>query len=647
MKDGFIKVAAGTPDIRVADCQYNADSIITMIEQAHKNNVHLFVFPELCITGYTCNDLFFQDTLIRGAWRALEKIMAATRFSSTIAIVGLPVYANGLYNCAAVIQSGKLLGIVPKTHLPNYGEFYEKRQFVSPAPHHAPLQSHGMPQSVPFQSNLLFRCAENPAFFFAVEICEDLWVPSPPSIQYALHGATIIANLSASDELVGKDAYRRQLVSGQSARLVSAYVYADAGYGESTTDMVFGGHNIIAENGSILAETKLFENDWVISEIDVHKLCYDRRRLTTFTDQAKQQLPHFTTVPFSMPLQETNLTRFLSPYPFLPERESEQEQACETILHIQSHGLKKRMTHTGSKKAVIGVSGGLDSTLALLVVKRTMDTLNRSYQDIHAITMPAFGTTKRTKGNAERLCKRLNIPLQCIDIAEAVTLHFDDISHDASIHDATYENAQARERTQVLMDVANQVQGLVIGTGDLSELALGWATYNGDHMSMYAVNASVPKTLVRRLVQYEADRTDDPTLREILLDILDTPVSPELLPPKKGKIDQKTEDLVGPYELHDFFLYYAIRWAFSPKKILRMACHAFAGQHDAPTILYWLKTFYRRFFSQQFKRSCLPDGPKIGSVSLSPRGDWRMPSDAAVSLWLDELENLPSSSGSA
>ncbi len=633
MQDGFIKVATATPDIRVADCSYNAQSILSIIKNAAQQGVHLLVFPELCITGYTCGDLFLQDTLLNHARQALEYLCKETQTLDIVFLVGLPLIVDQkTYNCAAVVQHGKILGFVPKTNLPNYAEFYEARHF------NAFLGETIEVNQIPFGTELLFRCQNQANFCFAAEICEDLWVPSPPSIQHTMHGATIIANLSASNELVEKNVYRKELVVGQSSRLVCAYLYADAGYGESTTDMVFSGHNLIAENGALLAESPLFQNTLIISEIDVDKLNFDRRRMTTFCEKPSNA---YREICFSMPETVTRLTRTIEQKPFVPEHEEKRLRNCQHILQIQAKGLQKRIEHTRAQSVVLGISGGLDSTLALLVALRTMELLKRPTNDIIAITMPCFGTTKRTRNNASRLCEELNIPLRCIDISQAVLQHFNDIDHDPSVHDVTYENAQARERTQILMDIANANNGLVIGTGDLSELALGWATYNGDQMSMYAVNASVPKTLVRHLVEHEANQTTNERLRAILLDILDTPVSPELLPPTDdGTIAQKTEDLVGPYELHDFFLYYAIRWAFPPKKVYRLAQYAWGSVFDNQTIYHWLKIFYQRFFSQQFKRSCMPDGPKVGSVSLSPRGDWRMPSDACVSLWLQEIENL-------
>lgn len=636
MQHGFIKVAAATPEIRVADCAFNTESILEQMRSASKRGVRILVLPELCVTGYTCGDLFLQPTLLAGAQQALDVLIEASKGLKLLTVAGLPVLHGGkLYNCAAVFYEGRLLGMVPKTHLPNYNEFYELRNFSPAPPQNEEYCWNGGP--VPFGNRLLFRCSELPNLCFAAEICEDLWVAAPPSIGHAAAGATIIGNLSASDETVGKDCYRRDLVGGQSARLVCGYLYADAGDGESTTDLVFAGHNIIAENGAVLDETVPFRNGLIVSEIDVDKLAYERRRMNTYPAARTEG---YETVVFSAEPEETGLTRTVSRLPFVPENAVDRADRCEAILNIQAAGLKKRLEHSHSETAVIGISGGLDSCLALLVSVLAMDLLGRPRTDILAVTMPCFGTTVRTRNNAEILCEQLGVTLRCVDIGEAVKQHFSDIGHAVDAHDVVFENSQARERTQVLMDLANQVNGLVVGTGDLSELALGWATYNGDHMSMYGVNGSIPKTLVRHLVRYVADKTEQIALKGVLLDILDTPVSPELLPAKDGKIAQITEDLVGPYELHDFFLYYMIRFAYPPAKIFRLARYAFGEHYDGETILKWLKVFYRRFFSQQFKRSCLPDGPKVGSVALSPRGDWRMPSDASAALWQAELDEL-------
>ena len=643
MRDGFVKVAAGTPKIRVADCRYNAEQIFILMREADRQGVRVLCLPELCLTGYTCADLFLQDTLIRGAEEGLATILEATKNLDMIAAIGLPVrdkWDNKLYNCAAVIQKGDILGLVAKTYLPNYGEFYEQRWFtpsggIGGVNHMVELCG----KQVSLSCNGLFACEDLEDLVIGVEICEDLWAPEPPSAVLAQKGATIILNLSASNELAGKAAYRRSLVTGQSGRLVCGYVYADAGEGESTTDLVFAGHNMIAENGVILAERR-FAAGLTVSEIDVSRLVYERRRMNTYVP--RPGTPEIWRTYFTMELEKTHLTRSVSPTPFVPTDETDRADRCNEILCIAALGLKKRLEHTNAKTAVVGLSGGLDSTLAILITAVAMGMLNRPATDIIAVTMPCFGTTDRTRSNAVELAERLGATLKRIDIGEAVRQHFKDIGQSMDNHDVTFENAQARERTQVLMDIANQTGGIVIGTGDLSELALGWATYNGDHMSMYAVNAGIPKTLVRHLVSFISDdkEADDPKLSGVLADILDTPVSPELLPAIGGKIAQKTEDLVGPYELHDFFLYYAVRWGFSPRKVFRLAQQAMGKRYDQETILKWLKNFYRRFFAQQFKRSCLPDGPKVGSVALSPRGDWRMPSDAVAALWLEELEKL-------
>ena len=633
MKDGFVKVAAGTPRIRVADCDYNAGQIIALMKEASAQGVKVLTLPELCVTGYTCGDLFLQDALLDGAERALGWILEETKELDLLTAVGIPVrHEHKLYNCAAVIHKGEILGLVPKTFVPNYGEFYEARWFASGQDCDEAVWLCG--GWVDMSPRRLFNCYTLSELTVGVEICEDLWAANPPSTILAQAGATLILNLSASDEVAGKALYRRQLVSGQSARCVCAYVYADAGEGESSTDLVFAGHNIIAENGGILAE-KRFETGLIVSEIDVRRLAYERRRMNTFAAGSGEAV----TIHFNLMLGDTPLTRPISPTPFIPEDPAHRAERCEEILRIAALGLKKRLEHTGASCAVVGLSGGLDSTLAILIAALAFDMLGRDRKGILAVTMPCFGTTKRTRSNAELLAIELGTDFLEVNIGKAVEQHFADIGQSMDDHSVTFENGQARERTQVLMDLANQKGGLVIGTGDLSELALGWATYNGDHMSMYGVNASIPKTLVRHLVAYEADRLGG-RAGEVLRDILDTPVSPELLPPKDGEIAQKTEDLVGPYELHDFFLYYAIRWGFPPRKVLRLAAYAFGNRYDRETLLKWLKNFYRRFFSQQFKRSCLPDGPKVGSVTLSPRGDWRMPSDAVAKLWLDELEGI-------
>ena len=640
MRDGFICIAAGTPKIRVADCRYNAEQIFTMMREADKQGVKILALPELCLTGYTCGDLFLQDTLLDGAEEGLRTILEATRHLEILTALGMPVrnkWNSKLYNCAVVIQRGEIKGVVPKTYIPNYGEFYEQRWFASNPAANDSLVLCG--EEIELTGRLLHECETAPGLVVGVEICEDLWAPEPPSTTLARAGATVILNLSASNEVVGKAAYRRQLVVGQSGRLCCAYVYADAGEGESTTDLVFTGHNMIAENGVLLAERR-FATGLTVSEIDVGRLVYDRRRMNTFTEQ--DRTVEIWRSYFQLEMAKTKLTRYVSPTPFIPENEADRAARCEEILTIAALGLKKRLEHTGAKTAVVGLSGGLDSTLALLIAALAMGMLHRPASDIVAVTMPCFGTTDRTRNNAVVLAGRMGATLRAIPIGETVRSHFRDIGQSPENRDVTYENAQARERTQVLMDVANQTGGLVIGTGDLSELALGWCTYNGDHMSMYAVNASIPKTLVRHLVDYVArdNLKKDQELTDVLEDILDTPVSPELLPAVQGEISQRTEDLVGPYELHDFFLYYVLRWGFGPRKVFRLAELALGRTYSREVILKWLRSFYRRFFAQQFKRSCMPDGPKVGSVALSPRGDWRMPSDAAARLWLEELEGL-------
>jgi len=639
MKDGFISVACGSPKVHLADCARNAEETFTMMRKAEQAGVRVLVLPELGLTGYTCGDLFYQDTLLRGAEQALATVLEATRNLEVVTAVGLPVqFKNRLYNCAAVIQKGMILGVVPKTHLPNYGEFYEKRQFA-PAPRELFHTVKLCGNEVFFGPEMLFSCEQIPGLTLGFEICEDLWVPNSPSVAMAQAGATIIGNLSASNDLVGKDVYRRQLVTLQSAKLLCGYVYASVGEGESTSDVVFGSHQLIAENGVLLAE-KRFEGGLLISEIDVQRLCYERRRTQEMPEMENADGP--MTVSFSLTSERTKLTRYVAPMPFVPEGKEDRDARCREILLIASLGLKQRLEHTGAKTAVVGLSGGLDSTLAVLITGLAMKMCNKPMTDIVAVTMPCFGTTDRTKNNAVILAERLGATLKTVDISATVRSHFRDIGHDMADHSVTFENGQARERTQVLMDVANQTGGLVIGTGDLSELALGWCTYNGDHMSNYAVNASIPKTLVRHLVAYLAkdNRDKDEDLTGVLEDILDTPVSPELLPAVQGNISQKTEDLVGPYELHDFFLYYFLRWGFGPGKIYRLAIYAWGKKYDRTVILKWLRTFYRRFFSQQFKRNCLPDGPKVGSVAVSPRGDWRMPSDAKIALWQTELDAL-------
>lgn len=643
MKDGFIKVAVSTPELKVADCQYNVGQMIEKARDLASKGAKLIVFPELSLTGYTCNDLFLQDTLLTGAMDALEQYIVSTKELAIVSIVGMPLEHRGrLYNVAVVVNRGEVLGIVPKSHIPNYGEFYEARQF---APGYNKLCEYEFPwgQTVKFGTRMIFVNAAIPEFSFAIEICEDLWMPAPPSGEHAMAGAYIIVNPSASDELTGKANYRRELVKNQSARTLSAYLYADAGEGESTTDMVFAGHSLIVENGTILKESSPFgEEHDLITEIDLERLRNERRRMTTFPSYSDPEGEQgYVIRAFHVgEIEDTVLTRTFEKTPFVPSSKRHREERCDEILNIQAAGLAKRLKHTGCKNAVIGLSGGLDSTLALLVTVRAFDKLGIDRKGIESVTMPCFGTTNRTYDNAVNLAKELGTTLKEINIKEAVTLHFRDIGHDINVQDITYENGQARERTQILMDIANQSGGMVIGTGDMSELALGWATYNGDHMSMYGVNCSVPKTLVRYLVQYFADTADSGKLRQVLYDVLDTPVSPELLPPKEGEIAQKTEDIVGPYELHDFFLYYMLRCGFTPSKIFRLAVYTFDGDYDTETIFQWLSTFCHRFFRQQFKRSCLPDGPKVGTVSVSPRGDLRMPSDASDALWKKELDRI-------
>ena len=634
MKNGFVKVAAATPDIRVADVEFNTQNIINAMEEAQKNGAKILVFPELCVTGYTCSDLFDHSVLLKASRKALLEIAENTNDKDMLVFVGAPLEVNGkLYNVAAAMNQGEIIGFTTKTFLPNYGEFYEMRQFTPGPQTVREITFEG--KKIPFGPQILFQAEGMEELVVAAEICEDVWSPVPPSIQAALEGATVIVNCSASDETIGKDTYRRALISGQSARLISGYIYANAGEGESTTDLVFGGHNIIAENGTILKESSRYVSEIIYSELDLQRITGERRKNTTFQPLDEETLVR---VPFTIEETKTFLTRTFPKKPFVPSDEQTRAQRCEEILTIQAMGLKKRLAHTNARTAVVGISGGLDSTLALLVTARAFDMLGRDKKDIIAVTMPCFGTTDRTYQNACEMSKKVGATLIEVPIADAVNIHFRDIGHDPEDHSVTYENCQARERTQVLMDIANKTWGMVIGTGDLSELALGWATYNGDHMSMYGVNASVPKTLVRHLVKYAADDTTDEALKNVLYDVLDTPVSPELLPPKDGDIAQKTEDLVGPYELHDFFLYFMLRFGYEPSKIFRIACMTFDGEYDKETIFKWLETFCRRFFSQQFKRSCLPDGPKVGTVALSPRGDWRMPSDACVAVWMKDLE---------
>lgn len=647
MEYGYIRVGAAVPKLQVANCTYNTDEILQIVDEARSRHIKILVFPELSVTSYTCGDLFLQLPLLSSAEKELERLILHTKETDMLILIGLPVKAdNQCFNCAVLLHKGSILGAVPKTFIPNYSEFYEARWFATA--HNALSTEIALcGQKVPFGADLLFRSAENPELCIGVEICEDLWVPIPPSSFQSLHGASLILNPSASNEVVGKHEYRKALVQQQSARCMTGYVYAAAGVYESTTDVVFSGHSFICENGSVLSESVRFSPDTqlICSDVDIERLMSDRRKSSSFmgamgSDTSMQR--KYREVRFSLDtVTQAPLQRAIDPHPFVPADLSKRNYRCEEIFSIQTAGLSKRIVHTGAKAAVVGISGGLDSTLALLVCVKTYDQLGLDRKNIIGITMPGFGTTDRTYNNAITLMQSLGITIREISIAAACMQHFQDIGHDPALHDVTYENTQARERTQILMDVANKENGLVIGTGDLSELALGWATYNGDHMSMYAVNTSIPKTLVRYLVQWVSDHMVDPKSRETLRDILETPVSPELLPPDaNGEIHQKTEELVGPYELHDFFLYYLVRFGFSPAKIALLAEKAFENVYSRDVILQWLKTFYRRFFTQQFKRSCLPDGPKVGSICLSPRGDWRMPSDASYQIWMDEIDGL-------
>ena len=630
MQHGFLKTAAASPALRVADCAYNTEQIVSLMQEADEKGVRLLVFPELCITGYTCADLFYQPTLLAGALESLKKIAEASKAMDLLCVVGLPLVREGLiYNCAAFVKSGEILGFVPKTNVSAYGE----RAFAA-----APAENDVVvigDEVYPFGAKLLFSCDTMPQLVIGAEIGEDYGVPCAPSVGLALAGASVIVNPAASPVLVTGREYRHTQLKAQSGRLVCGYVCSNAGEGESTTDVVYDAHSLIAENGEVLAERESFGSGLLITELDLQLLESERRKVYSAPCKVGYDVIRFVLAP-----KETALTRPVSTMPFIPEDEKEWEYRCRQILSIQCHGLKKRMEHSYSKTMVLGISGGLDSCLALLVCAGAMDLMGKPHSDIISVTMPCFGTTSRTKSNAERMTEQLGATLRVIDIANAVKVHFEDIGHSEDNFNVVFENAQARERTQVLMDIANQCGGMVIGTGDLSELALGWATYNGDHMSMYSVNGSIPKTLVRHVVRYAADHCGDAELSKVLYDILNTPVSPELLPPKDGEISQKTESLVGPYELHDFFLYYAVRRAFSPKKVYRLARYAFDSEYTDEILLYWLKNFYRRFFIQQFKRSCLPDGPKVGNLSFSPRGDWRMPSDACYALWMSELETL-------
>ncbi len=634
MQYGFVKICAATPQIKVADVEFNEKQIIKAIKESAKNGSQLTVFPELSLCGYTCGDLFNQTALLSSCDDAFKKICKATEDVDTLVFIGAPVANCGrLYNCAVAVSHGEILGAVPKTYLPNYGEFYEKRNFSS-APK-TPLTVEIGGKEVLLDTRLIFSANNCNDFTVAAEICEDVWAPQSPSIQHARAGANIIVNLSCSNETVGKAEYRRKLIEIQSAKLVAGYVYCDSGDGESTTDAVFSGHNIIAENGKILAESKLFENGLIYGEIDVEMLSAERRRTASVYDGESEE--KYCVKTFKTNLKPEKLLREFSKTPFIPQDSANLNRRIDRILTIQQKGLEKRLLHTNCKTAVIGISGGLDSALALLVTCRAFNSLGKDLKDIIAVTMPGFGTTEKTKASSLMLIESLGVTGRMISITDSVLQHFKDIEQDTDKHDVTYENAQARMRTLILMDIANQTSGLVVGTGDLSELALGWATYNGDHMSMYGVNCSVPKTLVKYLIEYEAERLGG-ECGNVLKNIVNTEISPELLPPSaNGEISQKTEDLIGPYILHDFFLYYAVRYGFKPSKVQFLAEQAFCGVYDAETIKKWLKNFYTRFFAQQFKRSCLPDGVKIGSVSLSPRGDWRMPSDAVAKIWLDDI----------
>lgn len=639
---GFIRVASATPKLKVADCIYNTSEILNVIKKCNTENIKILVFPELSITSYTCGELFAQSLLLEAAEKGLKKILEKTKDIDMLISIGLPAACdNQCFNCSAVINKGKILGIIPKTYLPNYGEFYEKRWFSS-SNDLISTEINICGQTVPIGSNLLFNCENIKNLTVGVEICEDLWVPVPPSSYHSMAGATIILNGSASNELVSKPEYRKNLVSQQSARCICGYIYASSGIGESTQDAVFSGHSVIYENGTMLSETERFSTDNVFaySDIDLEAIANDRKKNTSFMNQ---QNLSYRKVSFKLDSSKiAKLKRHINPKPFVPENSNTLNQVCSDIFNIQTVGLARRFEHTHSKSLVIGISGGLDSTLALLVCVKACDILNIDRKAVLGITMPGFGTTDRTYNNAIELMKSLGTTIKEISIKESALQHFKDIEHNPEIHDITYENTQARERTQILMDMSNKENGFVVGTGDLSELALGWATYNGDHMSMYGVNAGIPKTLVRVLVNWVANSSFiDKKSASILLDVLDTPVSPELLPPdKRGNINQKTEEIVGPYELHDFFLYYCVRFGFSPSKILYIAENVFKGVYEKETLLKWLKNFYKRFFTQQFKRSCLPDGPKVGTISLSPRGDWKMPTDASNAIWIDEIEKL-------
>ena len=633
---GFVRVCAATPEIRVADVAFNEKSIIAAVKSAEEGGAQLVVFPELVLSGYTCGDLFNQRALTEGVLASLGRLRDLSAEWKPLVFVGVPIEKDGrLYNCAVALCGGKILGAVPKTNIPNYGEFYERRHFCPAEEGLSHIELCG--EDVPFGTDIIFSAQNMPRFTVSAEICEDLWVPQSPSVRHALAGANIIVNLSCSDEIAGKAEYRRSLVKMQSSKLICGYIYCDSGYGESTTDMVFSGHDLICENGTLLKESKLFQNGLIFADIDVDKLDGERRRCASSYYCGAKRAEHVT-VKFTAAECAGDTIRTFSKLPFVPKDGSRLAERTELILNLQTMGLVKRLKHTGAKTAVIGISGGLDSALALLVTRRAFENIGKDFKDIIAITMPGFGTTGKTLKSSKKLAAALGVTLKTVDITASVLKHFEDIGHDKEVLDVTYENSQARMRTMILMDTANKTGGLVIGTGDLSELALGWATYNGDHMSMYAVNSGVPKTLVKHLIRFEADRLGGEA-KATLEVILATEISPELLPPdKSGEIAQKTEDIVGPYILHDFFLYYAVRWGFSPEKVRYIARRTFEGDFSDETIDKWLKNFYRRFFAQQFKRSCIPDGVKVGTVTLSPRGDWRMPSDASAALWLKTFD---------
>ncbi len=637
MRDGYIRVASASFEITLANVKKNTEKIIKLIYEAKENHTQILVFPELCLTGYTLQDLFFQSRVLNEARNQLIKIAEATKSLNMMVVVGLPLEVkNKLYNCGAVLFDGSILGVIPKTYLPNYHEFYEARHFASAPKENIDIKI-GNNEYISFGSHIIFRDVNHPHLQIGVEICEDVWAPLPPSTNHCLNGATLILNPSASNDLTGKSDYRRQLISTHSAQCVCGYVYTNAGLGESSTDVVFSGHHLICENGTILNESKQYENGIIYADMDIEKLTRERMEMTTYENQFND---NYWTYDFELEDEVLELHRYYDPHPFVPSDENKRAIRCKEVFDIQIHGLTQRIKAIGIKKVVIGISGGLDSTLALLVAKMAYEKLSYPLSDIIAVTMPCFGTTSRTKNNALMMMEECGVTSLTVDIGDAVHQHFKDIGQDPNIHDVTYENCQARERTQVLMDIANKVGGIVIGTGDLSEVALGWSTYNGDHMSMYGVNVSVPKTLVRYLVNYVSSLYKGQKLEVILKDILDTPVSPELIPANDDKITQKTEDIVGPYELHDFFLYHHARFHYEPKKLYRIACLTYEKTYDRETIKKWLTLFYRRFFTQQFKRSCIPDGPKVGSVTLSPRGDLKMPSDSDVTAWLEECNKL-------